>query len=294
MRTALFTVSFAGFWGQDRLTLDESIDLAADLGYDGVEIMGKRPHLSPLDYSLDDCRRLRDRLETRGLGVAAVAAYTDFGLAPDGEVPLVDVQVAYVAELAARASALGADLVRVFTSFESAATNVAALWPRTLEAIRACCDRAAPSGVRIGVQNHHDLAVDTRAYVQFADEVDRPNLALMYDCWSPALRGEDVVAHARALAPRMAMTTAADYIVLPRWQYVPAAVNYVRRDPPSVRAVPMGDGDLPYDAFFGALREGGFGGWVSYEMCSPLVGGGTRDRLTTCARRFLDYMDRHA
>ena len=55
---------------------------------------------------------------------------------------------------------------------------------------------------------------------------------------------------------------------------------------------PLFDGGNPNG--LGALREGGFNGWVSYEMCSPLVGGGSRDRLTTCARRFLDYMSRHA
>ena len=63
MRTALFSVSFAGLWGQDRLTLEQSIDLTAELGFGGIEIMGKRPHLSPLDYSVDDCRRLRDRID---------------------------------------------------------------------------------------------------------------------------------------------------------------------------------------------------------------------------------------
>jgi sugar phosphate isomerase/epimerase len=60
MRTALFTVSFAGLWGQDRMTLEQSVEIAAELGFDGVEIMGKRPHLSPLDYGLDECRRLSD------------------------------------------------------------------------------------------------------------------------------------------------------------------------------------------------------------------------------------------
>ena len=29
---ALFSVSFAGLWGQDRLTLEQSIDLTAELG----------------------------------------------------------------------------------------------------------------------------------------------------------------------------------------------------------------------------------------------------------------------
>ena len=39
MKTSLFTVSFAGLWGQHRLTLEESIDKVAELGFDGIEIM---------------------------------------------------------------------------------------------------------------------------------------------------------------------------------------------------------------------------------------------------------------
>jgi sugar phosphate isomerase/epimerase len=52
----------------------------------------------------------------------------------------------------------------------------------------------------------------------------------------------------------------------------------------------MGEGELPYRAFFSALRSGGFDGWVSYEMCSPLRGGGSLDNLKACARKFLAYM----
>ena len=57
MKTCLFTVSFAGFWGQHKLSLEEAIAKTAALGFQGIEIMGKRPHLSPLDYSLADLER---------------------------------------------------------------------------------------------------------------------------------------------------------------------------------------------------------------------------------------------
>jgi sugar phosphate isomerase/epimerase len=123
-------------------------------------------------------------------------------------------------------------------------------------------------------------------------EVGRSNLVPMYDCWSPFLRGEDVVAGARALARQMRFTTVADYILLPRWQYLPDVVNYAAREPPAVLAVPMGEGELPYAAFFEALHSAGFDGWVSYEMCSPLRGGGGLDNLKTCARAFIAYLRR--
>lgn len=293
MRTALFTVSFAGLWGQDRLTLEASIDLAAELGYDGVEIMGKRPHLSVLDYSIDDCRRLRERVESRGLQVAAVAAYTDFaGGTTAAEVPFGEMQIAHVTDMAGRAAALGSDLVRVFTSYEPAGGSFMAAWRVTIEALRACCERAAALGVRIGVQNHHDIGVDTAAYLELLAEVDRPNLVPMFDCWSPFLRGEDVVAAATTLAARMPFTTVADYKRLRRWTYLPALVNYAACEPPAVLAVPMGEGDLPYEAFLHALLAQGFEGWVTYEMCSPLRGGGAIANLQSYARTFLDYMRR--
>ncbi|MEP6918024.1 MAG: sugar phosphate isomerase/epimerase family protein [Acidobacteriota bacterium] len=295
MHTALFSVSFAGLWGQERLTLEQSIDLAADLGYEGIEIMGKRPHLSILDYSLDDCRRLRDQVERRGLRVAAVAAYTDFTAgASAGEVPLGEMQVAYIGELARRAALLDCDLLRVFTAYEHDGASFMAQWRQTVDALLASGDLAADAGVQIGVQNHHDLAVDTKALIELLAQVDRPNISPMFDCWSAHLRGEDVAAGAARLAAQMRFTTVADYVVLPRWKYQPHLVNYAAAQPPAVFAVPIGEGDLPYEAFLGALQSNGFEGWVSYEMCSPLRGGGSLDTLKQYARGFLEYMIRFA
>lgn len=73
---------------------------------------------------------------------------------------------------------------------------------------------------------------------------------------------------------------------------MPALVNYAACEPPAVLAVPMGEGDLPYEAFLHALLAQGFDGWVTYEMCSPLRGGGAIANLQSYARTFLDYMRR--
>ena len=95
---------------------------------------------------------------------------------------------------------------------------------------------------------------------------------------SPALRGEDLYETARRMAPHTAITTNADYIRLPRFRYRPEVVNYERVQPDLVRAVPFGDGFIDYRAFFLGLRDGGFDGVATYEMCSPLRGGGTLHR----------------
>lgn len=291
MKNALFTVSFAGLWGQQRLTLEQAIAKTAELGFDGVELMGKRPHLSPLDYSIDDCRRLRELLEQHRLEAAAVAAYTNFSGGTDAaEVPFGEMQIAYVEALAARAAVLGGErLVRVFTSYESPLLSPVEHWQRTVNGLRECCDRAAAHGVTIGLQNHHDIAVSCKAMLELIRQVGRENLIPMVDLWSMHLRGEELGEEFRTLVRMMRFTTVADYTVLPRFKYAPELVNYREVDPPLVMAVPMGEGDLDYARFFDALGESGFEGWCSYETCSPIRGGGSLGNLEHYARRFIEF-----
>ena len=89
----LHSVSYAGLWGQERLSLDEFIVKAAELGFDGVLLMAKRPHLSLLDFDAHERARLRQRLERRKLQVA-VAAYNNFTADWEhGEVPNREIQI---------------------------------------------------------------------------------------------------------------------------------------------------------------------------------------------------------
>ncbi len=62
------------------------------------------------------------------------------------------------------------------------------------------------------------------------------------------------------------------------------------REVDAVRAVPMGEGFIDYRRFFETLQEVGYDGYVAYEMCSYLRGGGSEANLDRCARKFLDYM----
>ncbi|MCP5116832.1 MAG: sugar phosphate isomerase/epimerase, partial [bacterium] len=94
---------------------------------------------------------------------------------------------------------------------------------------------------------------------------------------------------ARQMAPLTCHTTAADYQKRPRFRYHPDIINYTE-EPAWVQAVPMGEGFIDYRGFFGALREGGYDGTVGYEMCAPLLGGGSLANLDRAARRFLEFM----
>lgn len=286
----LHSISYAGLWGQAYLTIDQFIDKAAELGYDGVMITAKRPHVSVLDYGPRERSALRKRLEERGLHQVCVAGYCNLtGDLEHGEVPHREIQVQYITELARLTRDLGGRILRVFTGYENPASSYTQQWSLIVETLRECARRAAELEVIIGVQNHHDIGVGYESYYDLIQEIAEPNCRALFDAWAPALQGADVVDAARKLAPLTVHTTVADYQLRPRHRYNAAIVNYEPQRP-FVQAVPMGEGFIDYTGFFQALRSGGFEGSIAYEMCSPLLGGGSLENLDRYARRFLEYM----
>ena len=293
MKLSLFSVSYAGLWGQQRLDLPDFLARAAQLGFEGVMLMGKRPHLSPLDVSDETLASLRVALTQSGVKCAVIAAYTDLSGAGAAEVPYLEMQIGYVQALARVARQLDADIIRVFTAYEVDGQSPQAVWDRVVRALREICDRAAAENVTIAVQNHHDIAVHSDALLELLGDVGRPNCKLGFDAWSPALRSENLYETARQLAPHTAITTNADYVRLPRFRYRPEVVNYERAQPDLVRAVRFGEGCIDYRAFFQGLRDGGFNGWANYEMCSPIRGGGAAENLDACASHYVRWMRDH-
>jgi sugar phosphate isomerase/epimerase len=287
----LHSVSYSGSWGQAYLPLDQFIEKAADLGYQGVMLGAKRPHLSPLDYGEAELTRLRSRLEARGLGTVVIAGYTNFtGDLEHGEVPSREIQIQHVDQLVRMARGLGSKIVRVFTSYEHPAASFGAQWNMTVAALAECARRAADSGVIIGVQNHHDIGAGYESMLDLIRAVGRPNCQPLFDAWAPALHGDDASAAARAFGHLAPHTTIADYQLRPRYRYHPALVNY-SKELPYTQAVPMGEGFIDYRTFLGGLVDSGFQGSVAYEMCSPLLHGGDVDTLDRYARKFIEYID---
>jgi sugar phosphate isomerase/epimerase len=290
MTPCLFSVSYAGLWGQASLSLPEFVAQAGHLGFPSVMLMGKRPHLSPLDASPALVDSLKDSLQRAHVRCDIIGAYTHLGIRTAAEIPTVEFQIAYVASLSHIAAQLGASVVRIFTAYESEGQDLQSLWNQTVKAIREMCNRAAAHGVTIAIQNHHDLALHTDALLELLAEIDRPNCRLGFDAWSPALRGEDLYDSAKRAAPHTVITTNADYIRVPRHRYRPELVNYEAVGPDWVRAVPFGTGFIDYSAFFKGLRDGGFNGHAVYEMCSPIRGGGALENLNASAAAYLKWM----
>src|SRR5579864_2637257 len=95
----LHSVSYAGTWGQTCLSLEDFIAKAADLGFEGVLLTAKRPHLSLLDYGPAERTRLRVLLEKRNLQAIYIAGYNNFTADLEHrDIPHYEIQVQYVTE----------------------------------------------------------------------------------------------------------------------------------------------------------------------------------------------------
>jgi sugar phosphate isomerase/epimerase len=286
----LHSVSYAGLWGQPALSVEDFIAKAAELGFGGVMLAAKRPHVGVLDYGEKERARLRGWLEKSKMQDLCIAGYCNLTADLEhGDVPTLEIQTLYLVELARLARDLGGKLVRVFTGYENPAHDYTKQMRQVAAGLKTASQRAAEMGVSFAVQNHHDLAVGYESLHDLLKMVNEPNCRAGFDAWAPALHGEDLTRAATYMAPWTIHTTVADYQMRPRYRYEPALVNY-RKEMPFIQAVPMGEGFIDYESFFASLRAGGFAGTIAYEMCSPLLDGSDMSTLDRYARHFLEYM----
>ncbi|MBM3785605.1 MAG: TIM barrel protein [Acidobacteria bacterium] len=285
----LHSVSYAGLWGQAFLPIDLFVAKARALGYGGVMLMAKRPHVSPLDYGADARAALRRQLRDSGLHHNVLAGYCDLTAGLDKrEIPHKEIQLSYIRDLCQLAADLEIGIVRLFTGYEYPHASYGEQWNLIVDTLREASAIGGGLGVTLGVQNHHDVAGGFEAMHDLLHAVDSPHCKALFDAWAPALQGANLAEAAALLGNHTVHTTIADYQLRPRYQYQPALIHYEARTP-AVVAVPMGEGFIDYAAFLRILESNGFSGSIAYEMCSPLIGGGSMENLDRCAKRFLEW-----
>jgi sugar phosphate isomerase/epimerase len=294
VKTCLHSVSYMGIWrGQATLTVDQFLVKAKELGFDGVMLAGKKPHVSLIDY--DDAARakLKARIKELGLELVCLAGYCDFGSGIDkAGIPNVEIQAVYIGELARLARDLGTNMVRVYTAYERPDIPYDKQYALVVEGLQTAGRIAAKYGVTLAVQNHHDIALHHDAMKWLLDEVNLPNVKAAFDCWSPTLEGltsEEIKKAIYKMKPYIVHTTTADYEELPRYIYELNHTNYTKLKS-QMRAVPMGEGFLDYKTFITTLKEIGYQGYIAYEMCEVLRGGGSVENLDRSAKAFLEYV----
>jgi sugar phosphate isomerase/epimerase len=265
------------------------ITRAKEYGYDGIEIDGKRPHGNPLDWATPRCRELRSIADGEGIDIFAVAANNDFS----NPVPEVrEAQICLMRDLIRMTADLGAPTLRVFLAWwgvtrhpQLASYDTAKrlwtvvhkpfeqeeIWSWCREALLECARYAEDSGISLALQNHRPVINDHQDVLRMVREVDSPAVKVCLDAPLMPDRSTDAIYEAaRDVGPLQVLSHFGG--------------EYKRLPDGTIRGFDMFDkklrGDTEYYRdFVHAMREIGYEGYMSYELCHdlPVVDGQTVD-----------------
>ena len=270
MKVGLYSITFLGIWYQgDALTVEELIRRAKRYGYDGVELDGKRPHADPLDMPTSRCRELRRMADGEGIEIFAVAANNDFSSpVPEHR----ECQIAYVRELIRVTSDLDAKTLRVFFAWPGITKRQGQIaqyeiaqriwqlthepftpeetWGWCREGLAECARYAADAGVTLALQNHDPVHREYHDVLRMVGEVGSRALKVSFDPWG-----------VRDKTPEYVLQAARD--VGPLQVLCHFGAIYQREADGRVT------GDRQFPPFVTAMKDIGYRGYMSYELCGP-------------------------
>jgi sugar phosphate isomerase/epimerase len=280
MKIGLYSITFLGIWYRGRaLSMEEVVDRAAAIGFDGIEIDGKRPHGNPMDWDDRARRAFRDLCAQRGIEIVGVASNNDFSSpVPEHR----ECQLLMVREQIRLCRDLGGRIVRVFFAWPGVTLDAQGLaayeFARTMWAensrystrrqqwtfVRDCLKEAArmaeDAGVILALQNHVPLLRHYRDMLDMIAEVDSPALRACLDV--PILERQDDAYVRQAVLETGRLQVHSHF-----------GGEYERGPDGKVRQRRY-EFDRPlanYPTFIRALKETGYDGYFCFEFCHPAL-----------------------
>ena len=270
IKVGLYSITYLGVWYRgNALPLEEMIKRAKDYGYAGIEIDGKRPHGNPLDWPTQKCKELRKLADGNGIDIYGVAGNNDLS-SPIPEHR--ECQILYIRNLIRLTSDFGAKTLRLFMGWpgvtlhpQLAQYDIAKdIWnythakftgEETWEWVRAglteCAKYAADAGITLALQNHKPVVKDYPDVLRMIKEVGSPSLKASLDV--PILDDkspENINKAAQAVGNLQVLSHFGG--------------EYERGTDGKVI------GPDYYLPFIHAMKDIGYSGYMSYELCHPL------------------------
>ena len=280
MKIGLYSISCSGTWFCDRppLTVEEFIDAARRFGYDGVELDLKRPHGSPLDLDERRCREIRGYAQKQGLEICGAAANNNFAsIVPEQ----IENELLMVREQIRVTKQLGAPVLRVFAAWRGivkkngiASYEIPAqyhsfygaldyeLRQSIVSCLKECAKWAEEAGVVLALQNHHPVINDYQDMLDIVAWVDSPWVKCCLDApccgWTEEHQADGYLSRAVRDVGALQMISHANAEFIEK---ADGSIEMISFDP-AIQPVLTN-----YPAFFKALKEIGYAGYVNYEFC---------------------------
>lgn len=289
MKLALHSVSYSGnaFEGQCCLSLEKTISKAAEFGFDAIEFMVKRPHASLLDLNKQTREDIKRLVKSKGLEISCLAAYNDFA---DPSPYHREIELYYLKGVIRLACSLGVQVVRIFASAMGnmhVGASYAQQWNWVAESMRETAKYAAEYGVILALQNHSPIMQSYKSVLAMVKEINTENLKIALDAEPLHSVNESCAEAVHEVGDLLVYSTTGDHITKP---------GPIERTPAGIKrleireGVPLGEGEVDWRSFIGALKEIGYDGFLAYEICGPRVGGGKEENLDLGVRESIGYL----
>lgn len=226
-------------------SIEQVVEQAARLGYDGVELRLLGSDLVPADLPPAERQRIRALFDAAGVAICCVATSARFSSANPGE-------RADNERLAGRYLELAADwrcpLVRVFGGEFPKGVAAEQVIGHVAESLQRVGERAGALGVTAVLETHDGFAAGATVAATLA-QVASPNVGALWDIHHPYRTGE----------------TAAQTMALLRDRLRHVHIKDARRRGDGWELVLLGEGEVPAVAALAAIRDGGYDGWYCVE-----------------------------
>lgn len=251
------------------MTLDQWLDIAADLDVDGVELYSGMLDLQ----ERRDWPKWRAALDARALAMPMLCCSPDFAH-PDPTFRQREVE--REKQWIDMTAALGGHFCRVLSGQRRPDVSLADGLGFATECITACLPYAAARGVTLILENHYkdnywtypEFAQQIDVFTALVDAVDAhrlPNFGVNFDPSNAILAGDDPLELLRRVGHRVVTMHASDRFLtsgtLDDLRREENVQGYAQR----MAHGEIGQGLVDYDAVFTALRAIGFTGWMSVE-----------------------------
>ena len=249
---AVSTYSYWRYRRDTKLSIEECIDLAAETGFDAVEILHKQMNSEEPGY----LQLLKRRAFTHGLALCGLSIHQDF-VEPDRAERQKN--IAHTIHCIELAYQLGIPTIRVNTGRWGTSKDFNVLmqnrgiepplegytdddaYPWVIESLEACLPVAQKCGVVLGLENHWGLGLTPEGVLRIVNAVNNPWLQVTADTGNFL---EDPYNRLAKLAPKTVFIQAKTYFGGGTWYTL----------------------DLDYPRIGKLFRDVGYRGYVSLEF----------------------------
>lgn len=269
MKIGLHSITYAGFFYEGgALRIEEVVERAQRYAYDEVEVMAKRPISSPFDFDSRRARELRQYAESKGIEFCMVAGYIDL---PRTDVLDREKELTFARETFRLAGDLGSPSVRVYAGGEHLREGLTAWehWELCVEGLKELVPVAEAYAVDIALEWHVGAVQSTDALLDMVEQVGSERVKVVLDPPHLSIRGESAKDAVEKAGDLLVHSHIADFVrgtPLVSYEAVP---QLALKELLPLNHCPLGEGCVEIEPFIRALKERGFKGTISFEVCTP-------------------------